>query len=366
MRFHRLERQTANLVLLIVVLGSLFFWWYLGAAQKTQHEEAPAKVETARQPAQAASGIVTLPVAAAPAAATLIPVVAVQVPAPSTYSFTIPQGYTMTRIEEKTCNLIDDVMRRNQGNPAIKSRDIIIAGGVISLLKVEPCSPVMAKAKAFPENVSLSQRGASRDKSLPDTESQAPKRTRREAELARDNCSAAGWGHKRGSTEQLHAQADCIEAKWGDVIRTAIREETPDDGTVSDHYLRVVAVMLVESSGNPKAKSTPLKPDRDPCYGLMQLQPGTAKAFGLPFKRIYDTHLNIRTGIKVLFAYTKQFEGRVAHGLVAYNVGPYNDAWKYKRFNDNVEKFDYFRSVERVRTILAARTPKEPVLTNPS
>lgn len=387
MLFSHLEKQTARWVLLIWVACTCIWAWYIISAQNRQHDVATPLVEAAPLPIRQISSSPTPEAVAAELPKAQLITVATQVvatPVPVTYDYNIPQSYTLTRIEQETCNPIDDVLHRNLGNPAIKSRDTIIAGGIITLLKVEPCSPAMAKAKAFPENIPRRiVRGGSPEASHASgtherdarTEQDVPVQVagmsrRQTQELARDNCSAAAWGKKHGSADWIVAIADCIETKWGATIDEGLREQVDNQRIPAEdleiHKARFIALVIAESAGNPRAKSVPLKPDRDPCYGLSQIQPGTGKDFGLPFHEIYHPQKNLRTGIRVLYDYAAKFGGRIVHGLVAYNIGSGNDAWNFKNYHRRVERLEipYARDIERMTKVLlrvaAERKPKEP------
>lgn len=401
MPLNRLERETAYWVISFLVLCTCLC--ALGIIHALKGHPAVASLEVKVAPvrlSQGESGFVTeaLPALGQPKAQLITVATVARVSVPVTYEYPIPINHTLTRIQTETCNPIDDILRRNQGNPAIKSRDTIIAGGVITLLKVESCSPVMVKAKkAFPENnPRLADRGGSPEASVASGphERQARKErvthtapltlehatpvkvagmSRRQMyELANDNCAAAGWGKKHASTDWTVAIADCIEEKWGKSIRVALHEQQAagriPEGELEAHARRFVALVIVESSGNPLAKSVPLAAGRDPCYGLTQIQPGTGRVFGLPFHEIYNPHKNILTGVRVLYdyAYDEKFGGSMVHGLVAYNIGVFNKAWNFTKFRLNADKFPYALDVERTRLVLeraaAARKPKEPLL----
>ncbi len=290
---------------------------------------------------------------------------------PATYEYVIKYGDTLTKISAMSCNPIEEIVKKNN----IADADVIYARAPITLTKVESCSPVIAKKpNASPENV-LRSSGASREKSfLPGSDRTVVRSARESADTLQtsrtpvqgtvantggmkaedDNCANAGRG-VRDATQRLLARAKCVEEKWGDHIRTTIAEVDPR----IDFY-RVVSVILVESSGNPRAVN-----HATDCHGLMQLQTPTARAFGV--RRVHDPKDNIRGGIKVLASYTfEHFDGSTPHGLVAYNIGPHNGAWKYKRFHANVERFGYYREVERIRSLISANAEPPPSKEGPA
>lgn len=74
-----------------------------------------------------------------------------------------------------------------------------------------------------------------------------------------------------------------------------------------------LAVMAVESAGNPKAVS------RTGAQGLMQLMPATAKRFHV--KDVFDPQQNIQGGVDYLDWLMGQFNGDPLMVLAAYNAG---------------------------------------------
>jgi hypothetical protein len=274
--------------------------------------------------------------AASAASAVTAPVASI--PAPVVYDYKIPDGYTMTWIERETCNPIDDIVNRNKDNPAVKSRDTIIAGGVITLLKMEGCSPALAKSKTSPENVLTSKRRASRDKSFASRhEPSDPLNT----DVSVTNCANAAWRIK-DKLEKLFANTKCIEKEFGELIREAIAVVDP-----SVSYFDVVAMMYIESKGYVRAINS-----RTDCHGLMQLQTPTAHEVGV--RHIYNAKENILGGVRVLSQYTKEFGGSRAHGVAAYNMGN----GKLRKILAQWPKYDpgvrnpYFLEVERIRAAL--------------
>src|SRR4051812_10445303 len=76
----------------------------------------------------------------------------------------------------------------------------------------------------------------------------------------------------------------------------------------------VRAVVQVESAYNPLARSP------KGALGLMQLMPGTIRAFGV--KNAFNPAENIRAGVAYLRQLLNRFEGDEALALAAYNAGP--------------------------------------------
>jgi soluble lytic murein transglycosylase-like protein len=75
----------------------------------------------------------------------------------------------------------------------------------------------------------------------------------------------------------------------------------------------VRAVIVVESGFNPRAVS------KKGAVGLMQLQPATAKRYGV--KNIYDPEQNVRAGAHYLRDLLVRFDSNLELALAAYNAG---------------------------------------------
>jgi soluble lytic murein transglycosylase-like protein len=75
----------------------------------------------------------------------------------------------------------------------------------------------------------------------------------------------------------------------------------------------VRAVIVVESGFNPRAVS------RKGAIGLMQLQPATARRYGV--KDIFDPEQNIRAGARYLSDLLVRFDSNLELALAAYNAG---------------------------------------------
>ena len=76
----------------------------------------------------------------------------------------------------------------------------------------------------------------------------------------------------------------------------------------------VAAVIMVESSGDPKAVS------RKGAQGLMQLMPETAKTLGVV--NAFDPEQNVEGGSRYLRNMLDQHEDDLSLALAAYNAGP--------------------------------------------
>jgi soluble lytic murein transglycosylase-like protein len=75
----------------------------------------------------------------------------------------------------------------------------------------------------------------------------------------------------------------------------------------------VRAVIVVESGFNPRAIS------KKGAIGLMQLQPATARRYGV--KDIYDPEQNVRAGAHYLSDLLARFDSNLELALAAYNAG---------------------------------------------
>ncbi len=83
------------------------------------------------------------------------------------------------------------------------------------------------------------------------------------------------------------------------------------DATIQAALVR--AVIVVESGFNPRAVS------KKGAVGLMQLQPATAKRYGV--KNIYDPGENVRAGAHYLSDLLTRFNSNLELALAAYNAG---------------------------------------------
>jgi soluble lytic murein transglycosylase-like protein len=95
-------------------------------------------------------------------------------------------------------------------------------------------------------------------------------------------------------------------AQYDGVIKGAAH-----DATIQAQLVR--AVIVVESGFNPRAVS------KKGAIGLMQLQPATAKRYGV--KNIYDPGENVRAGAHYLSDLLLRFDSNMELALAAYNAG---------------------------------------------
>jgi soluble lytic murein transglycosylase-like protein len=95
-------------------------------------------------------------------------------------------------------------------------------------------------------------------------------------------------------------------AQYDGVIKGAAKA-----ATIQAQLVR--AVIVVESGFNPRAVS------KKGAIGLMQLQPATAKRYGV--KNIYDPTENVRAGAHYLSDLLTRFDSNIELALAAYNAG---------------------------------------------
>lgn len=133
---------------------------------------------------------------------------------------------------------------------------------------------------------------------------------------------------KAGSVDWL-----ARSAQYDGVIRGAAKEATIQAALVR-------AVIVVESGFNPRAVS------KKGAIGLMQLQPATAKRYGVT--NIFDPEQNVRAGARYLSDLLTRFHSNLELALAAYNAG--EDA--VERYGRHVppyrETLAYVPSVMRV------------------
>ena len=98
----------------------------------------------------------------------------------------------------------------------------------------------------------------------------------------------------------------------------------------------VKAVIAVESAGDPSAVSTA------GAMGLMQLMPGTARAYGVA--NPWDPEQNVAGGAKALGDLLRQYNGNISLALAAYNAGSGAVA-RYKGIPPYAETGAYVNSV---------------------
>ena len=261
-------------------------------------------------------------------------------PLPQTYKRLVHRGDTLTRISRESCNSIDDIVAVKENH--ISDPDVIREFSILVLKKVEQCSPVLTKSKTSPVNFRASKRGAFQKKSFSSgSASKVPSHT--DVHIASiptfdaNNCDTLG---KRilGNIKRILFRAKCIEGRFGEFIR----EASAASPTVTT--AEIIAIMLVESKGYIWAVSNATKP----CYGLMQLNIATAQSYGV--KHIFDPRENILGGTRVYAHYKSMFGGKRAHGLAAYNNGPYSRFFKQAKPDPSI--LDYVKKVEFTLAVL--------------
>jgi soluble lytic murein transglycosylase-like protein len=100
------------------------------------------------------------------------------------------------------------------------------------------------------------------------------------------------------------------------------------------------AVIVVESGFNPRAVS------KKGAIGLMQLQPATARRYGV--KNIYDPEQNVRAGAHYLSDLLTRFDSNLELALAAYNAGEEAVERYGRHIPPYAETLNYVPSVMRV------------------
>lgn len=309
---------------------------------------------------------------------TAVPSVAPEAPLVPTI-YLIKKGDTLTKIARSACTGVETLALRNN----ILNPDKIYAGKKLTYLKGQQCTPESVKSRTFPEKhldrpsirasqekllhsppTSAKQPANSADSAkitqpAKSTEStKNPKSEKNSAELMtpaktpasspeaprsavkEDGCKSAG-DKIADYDKRILARALCVKLLYGEFIKDAVLQ----DPRIS--HIDVVAIMLHESHGNPRAVS----PSKVPCLGLMQLQPPTAVQYGVDESMIFDPKENIRGSVRILSAYTyRYFKGSRDYGLAAYNRGPNSKLLRQKDFDPN--SLAYVQHVKKISQIL--------------
>ena len=120
-----------------------------------------------------------------------------------------------------------------------------------------------------------------------------------------------------------------IKRKYGGRIKLVAKSHNVDQKII-------IAIIAVESSGNPRAVS------RANARGLMQLKPLTAKIMGI--KDAFHPYENIWAGTRYLKRLEKRF-GNLDIALAAYNLGP-TKVSEFLKNNFNPSAYKYVRKVK--------------------
>jgi soluble lytic murein transglycosylase-like protein len=131
--------------------------------------------------------------------------------------------------------------------------------------------------------------------------SNVPSDSRYQLLIAAPSQAAAATAVKEHSIDWL-----ARSAQYDGVIKGAAQAATIQAALVR-------AVIVVESGFNPRAIS------KKGAIGLMQLQPATAKRYGV--KNIYDPGENVRAGAHYLSDLLARFDSNLELALAAYNAG---------------------------------------------
>ncbi len=249
------------------------------------------------------------------------------------YTIKIQRGDTLTKIAEKHCSTVEVLVKRNK----IRNPDLIAQG---ANLVIPSTHCAQAKQANRADYVVLGK-------------SDKTKRTARVA--YKRSYPVAGCeqvsGKVSGFEGHVIARASCIYRTYGQYIEEGQRQAKKEYG-YTPSVSQIIAVMYHESKGNPLAISKA----RVPCLGLMQLQPATARDYGLRVN-MFDPRTNIIAGIKVLASYTTQYgKGDLNTGKAMYNAGPGYPKWYSKKERKwlpyDFSRFGYVRTVNQIQVVI--------------
>lgn len=145
-----------------------------------------------------------------------------------------------------------------------------------------------------------------------------------------DDCSTAG-DQNMDWWPRVPEIAECIRAKHGNSLRTAAQRNGVPEAVI-------VAIIIKESEGDPKKVSS-----TGCCVGLMQIDKGaTARQFGINPEQLFEPHVNILGGAKVLGDYSRR-SGSLETGLMWYFAGPSGTSDKSQ---------DYVARVKRILAVI--------------
>lgn len=265
-------------------------------------------------------------------------------PTPRSENYVIRPGDTLSRIATELCTTIEQILDTNSGNPAIKSRDFIIAGKSLTINKGEKCaSPESVERKVHPEK-SIVAGGTSRAEFfvVPPL-AKSPTTSFRKPVFLHDCDAVAAHASGRivikGWSPTTKQVLDCIETRYGDLIREAARSVGLDPNLIK-------AVVYVESKGDSFAVSP------SGCLGLMQLLRSTAGMYRVDLNRIYDPRENIFGGARVLAHYLRSYaRGDIDWALAAYNLGPTGVSRRISSAGFVPSEASYVRAVRSALTL---------------
>ncbi len=141
---------------------------------------------------------------------------------------------------------------------------------------------------------------------------------------ARVDCSGVN-NTKQPGRDRVLTIAECIRAQYGYELSLAAHlHDLPEK--------MLLAVMIVESEGNPGAVSS------TGCLGLMQICPETARAYQVPERRLFDPWVSIRGGARILSDYQRR-AGSFDRGLAWYRFGPTGVTNKGAQYQASAEPY---------------------------
>ncbi len=276
---------------------------------------------------------------------------------PASTQYVVRRGDTLTSLVKRFYNgdlsKIASVAQTNH----IKNPDLIYVGQTI-VFSHNWTSPEYAKANASPEKFAVVG-GASRDKhittpysvkqhrSLSETPTTLKPVPQAMATIPASETVKQPIVKTFYSSRHIEKTVLDIRVRYGHLIDAASKIHGIDP-------LIITAIIYVESKGNPRAEHP-----ESHCKGLMQLEDGTAKKYGVTDS--FDPRKNIFGGTKVLADYLNHHAGGdLDRALVSYNAGPHSKLFKKPSFDPS--RFVYVRQVREVLRAIDPGVDEERVL----
>ena len=308
--------------------------------------------------------VAVVPAASAPAVITVALVNSAKPTLPATYVYSVKRDDRLLKIVQASCNDIDTVVKANR----IANPNLIHPGQLLTLNKIENCTPETARLNASPE-MRVSLHAAPRDKSLVPVPAAAPAPSLHAAAkvnriIVPQNGNCDSLGSRIGNEiKRIVFRADCITERFGAYIAAEIASAKTANlisaGLASKEQARnlVLAVIMQESKGNALAVMVPENPENAISEGLMQVTPDTMRAFG--GGSAFNPRENIHAGYGALATYTALFIGlphAIERGLVGYNMGPFGKsrAFLYRPDYDPRGR-DYVQKVMHIYAVLESQ-----------
>lgn len=260
-------------------------------------------------------------------------------PTSSMVEHPVNRGETLLGILKKYCREQD--YRQIAADNGIDNPNLIVAGKTVLRFR-SGCDAKTVVKTARPVEQAVTT-PAVRRSDLPVRQSQVAAASPVPTATLADGCEAGlkngytGTGRARRSLTDREIMG-CIDRVYGHYVREASRLT----GLPTDLLLGKI---FVESRGRKDARRS------DGPVGLSQLQPETARSYGVPPNRLHDPEVSILTGARILADYVRKANDDIALGLVYYNAGP-NRAF-HRRAGFQPERFPFVERVARAQALLA-------------